>query len=365
MLLGGNREHPTRVRHSWRLRLMADSRKRWWRGRTRSAAPGTICAPNCSPTTFKLVPRQRLRCFVAESESSDDLLQESVPAADAPAITSLLSFQIGIVVIATLYLAREVLVPITAAILLSFVLAPLVDLLRRWRLGRVPSVLIAVFVAIAIIGAIGTVIGSQVAQLAPRAPEYAGTIERKIEAARTYMAEKASGLLERIGYDATPLQTVPQGSAGAETSVKGDQPGSKPATSSPLELLQKYLSPILSPFATLGIVLVISIFVLLQKEDLRDRMIRLFGATDLHRTTVALDDAAQRLSRYFLAQLGLNSAFGVIIGAGLFFIGVPNPVLWGILSGLLRFVPYIGSFISAGLPITLATAVDPGWSMAI
>src|SRR4051794_14903409 len=80
-----------------------------------SAAPGTFCAPNCSPTTFKLVPRERLRCFVAESERSDDLLQESVPAADAPAITSLLSFQIGAVVIAALYLAREVLVPITAA----------------------------------------------------------------------------------------------------------------------------------------------------------------------------------------------------------------------------------------------------------
>ena len=302
---------------------------------------------------------------VAETERPQNPLQESVPAADAPAITSLLSFQMGVVVIAALYLAREVLVPITAAILLSFVLSPLVDLLRRWRLGRVPSVLIAVFAAIAIIGAIGTLIGSQVAQLAPRAPEYAGTIEKKIEAARTYLAEKASGLLERVGYDAKPGQTAPQGSAGAEQPVKGDQPGSKPERSSPLELLQKYLSPILSPFATLGIVLVISIFVLLQKEDLRDRMIRLFGATDLHRTTVALDDAAQRLSRYFLAQLGLNSAFGVIIGGGLFFIGVPNPVLWGILSGLLRFVPYIGSFISAGLPITLATAVDPGWSMAI
>jgi len=110
---------------------------------------------------------------------------------------------------------------------------------------------------------------------------------------------------------------------------------------------------------------VVAIFVLLQKEDLRDRMIRLFGSTDLHRTTVAMDDAAKRLSRYFLAQLGLNSAFGLVIGVGLYFIGVPNPILWSILSALLRFVPYIGSFISAGLPIALATAVDPGWSMAI
>jgi hypothetical protein len=110
---------------------------------------------------------------------------------------------------------------------------------------------------------------------------------------------------------------------------------------------------------------VVAVFILLQKEDLRDRMIRLFGSADLHRTTSAIDDAAKRLSRYFLAQLGLNSAFGVIIGIGLFWIGVPNSILWGILSGLLRFVTYIGSFIFAGLPIALATAVEPGWSMAI
>jgi predicted PurR-regulated permease PerM len=291
-------------------------------------------------------------------------VQETVPASEASAITSFLSFQAGIIVVAALYLARDVLVPITLALLLSFVLAPLVDLLRLWRLGRVPSVLIAVLAAIAIIGGIGTVIGSQVAQLAPRAPQYAATIEKKIETARNYMAERASGLLERVGYGFKPPQDSSQTTSSAEVPA-GEQPGSKAQPSGLLEMLQKYLSPILSPFATFGIVLVVAIFVLLQKEDLRDRMIRLFGATDLHRTTVALDDAAQRLSRYFLAQLGLNSVFGLIIGMGLFFIGVPNPILWGILSGLLRFVPYIGSFISAGLPIMLATAVDPGWSMVI
>ena len=116
---------------------------------------------------------------------------------------------------------------------------------------------------------------------------------------------------------------------------------------------------------TVGIVFVVAIFILLQREDLRDRLIRLFGATDLHRTTAALDDAARRLSKYFLTQLGINATFGLVIGIGLYFIGVPNPVLWGMLSALLRFVPYIGSFIAAGLPIALAAAVEPGWSMAI
>jgi hypothetical protein len=110
-------------------------------------------------------------------------------------------------------------------------------------------------------------------------------------------------------------------------------------------------------------VLVVAVFVLLQKEDLRDRLIRLFGSSDLHRTTAALDEAAARLSRYFLTQLSINAAFAMVVGAGLYLIGVPNPLLWAIFAGIFRFVPYIGAVLSAALPIALAAAVDPGWSM--
>jgi hypothetical protein len=130
-------------------------------------------------------------------------------------------------------------------------------------------------------------------------------------------------------------------------------------------LVETYLGPVLSPFATLGIVFVVAVFALLQQEDLRDRLIRLMGSEDLHRTTLAIDDGARRLSRYFATQLTINVLFGVVIGTGLFFIGVPNPVLWAILSALLRFVPYIGSFISGALPMALAAAVEPGWSMVL
>lgn len=133
----------------------------------------------------------------------------------------------------------------------------------------------------------------------------------------------------------------------------------------PFELVSRYLSPALSPFTTLGIIFVVAIFVLLQQEDLRDRVIRLLGSGDLHSTTVALDDGGRRLSRYFLTQLAINTTFGCVIGAGLFLIGVPHSALWGILSALLRFVPYIGSFLSALFPIALAAAVEPGWSMMI
>jgi hypothetical protein len=104
---------------------------------------------------------------------------------------------------------------------------------------------------------------------------------------------------------------------------------------------------------------------LLQREDLRDRLIRLIGPDDIHRTTLALDDAGRRLTRYFLTQLSINTMFGLIIGIGLYIIGVPRPILWGVLTAILRFIPYIGSFISAVLPIALAAAVEPGWSMAL
>ncbi|MFC7554050.1 AI-2E family transporter [Pseudoroseomonas wenyumeiae] len=133
----------------------------------------------------------------------------------------------------------------------------------------------------------------------------------------------------------------------------------------PLEMVKTYLSPVLSPLAHIGIILIVTIFVLLQREDLRDRLIRLFGSSDLHRTTVAMDDAAYRLSRYFLTQVAINASFGFIIGLGLMIIGLPSPILWGILAGLLRFVPYVGAILGALLPVALAAAVDPGWSMMI
>ena len=162
---------------------------------------------------------------------------------------------------------------------------------------------------------------------------------------------------------ATPAPGIP--STNPIAAPSSTAPAATAPSTSPFALAERYLSPVLSPLATMGIVFVVAIFALLQQEDLRDRLIRLFGATDLHRTTVAMDDAARRLGKYFLTQLAINVAFGLVIGVGLHLVGVPNPVLWGMLSALLRFVPYIGSFISAGLPLAMAAAVDPGWSMAV
>ena len=151
--------------------------------------------------------------------------------------------------------------------------------------------------------------------------------------------------------------------------------GSRPITPVPVEVLQpdpgaleslrSLIAPLVSPLATTGIIVIFVIFILLQREDLRNRLIRLAGSRDLQRTTAALDDAAGRLSRLFLNQLLINTSFGVLIGTGLSLIGIPSAVLWGILATVLRFVPYIGSVISAAFPLALALAVDPGWSMLL
>ncbi len=130
---------------------------------------------------------------------------------------------------------------------------------------------------------------------------------------------------------------------------------------SPFVVVRTILEPVLGPLETTLIVLVIAIFILMEREDLRDRFIRVAGASDLHRTTAAMDDAAQRLSRYFLSQLAVNGAFGLVVGVGLWALGVPSPAMWGVLAGLLRFVPYIGPILAAVPPIVLAAAIAPGW----
>jgi predicted PurR-regulated permease PerM len=279
-------------------------------------------------------------------------------------------------IVAALYFAREVLIPLTLAIMLSILLAPLVGLLRRLRLGRIPAVLLAVMTAVGLILAIGGLIGTQLAELADNVPTYAQTIESKVGTVRSYAADEIASIATRLGYGEVPAKKPPAkpgASAPAQTLPRMlPKPGPQPLPvevhqpdPSPFDLAARYLSPILSPLGSLAIIFVVAIFILLQQDDLKDRLIRLFGSRDLRRTTVALDDGGRRLSRYFLTQLGINTAFGVIVGTGVMLIGVPSPLLWGVLGGLLRFVPYVGSILAALFPMALAAAIDPGWSMVI
>lgn len=294
-----------------------------------------------------------------------------VPPPLVPGLRGLLTLAVGVVLIAALYFGREVFIPLVLAVLLSFVLGPVVNLLRRIKLGRVPSVIVAVLLALAVIGGIGTVIGTQVAGLAGNLPQYQATVSKKFAGLQAGWLGEANRVISKFSHQVhdatqkadaagTAASTGPAGGTPKAQLVKVQEPDPSPFT-----LAEKVLGPIVEPLTTVGIVLVVVVFLLLQREDLRNRMIRLFGSGDLHRTTVAMDDAAGRLGTYFLAQLGMNAAFGVIVGVGLWIIGVPSPVLWGVFSALMRFVPYIGAFISAVFPLALAAAVDPGWSMVI
>ncbi|MDB5394146.1 MAG: family transporter [Rhodospirillales bacterium] len=273
-----------------------------------------------------------------------------------------------LMIVATLYFGREVLLPITLALLLAFILAPLVDFLKRMRLGRVPSVLLGVIFALGVIAAIGGVIGSQIADLTADLPRYTATMQAKISTVNDFTIGRLSKWADQLGphNGKTPAgPDLPATQSPAAASQPVGSSGQPPADMSPFGLAERYLSPVLSPLATFGIVFVVTVFALLQRDDLRNRLIRLIGSDDIQRTTLAIDDGGRRLSRYFVTQLIINTIFGIVIGVGLLIIGVPNPVLWAVLSGLLRFVPYVGSFISAVFPLAMAAAVEPGWTMVL
>ena len=297
--------------------------------------------------------------------------QTEVPPAGLPSISGLMTLAVSAVVLAALYVGREVFLPIVLAVLLAFVLAPFVDFLRRLKIGRVPAVVLAVAVALSVVVALAGTIGLQLAGLAADMPLYETTVKEKMSSLREGSLGRIPELMQNVGRqieEATQEQKPPP-----EQAAPVEPPTETPPLPvevhqpepTPLQVARQMLVPLLEPLATVGIVFVVLIFILLQREDLRDRMIRLFGSSDLHRTTAAMDDAARRLSRYYLLQLGLNGSFGVFIAAGLWLIGVPSPLLWGIFAALMRFVPYIGSFIAGALPVALAAAVEPGWSLAL
>ena len=283
-------------------------------------------------------------------------------------------------VVAMLYVGREIFIPIAIAILVSFVLSPPILLLRRWGLGRVISVLTVVFAALVIAFSVSAVLTRQVSELAVDLPLYQATINAKLDDLRDAAADnalfaKVSAALKKLG-EINPHRLAPSSAPAPLDQPKNQltkgQESERPIPvevhqpePGPFAIVQTIAGTALSPLETTFIVVVFVIFILLQREDLRNRFIRLAGSSDLQRTTLAMNDAAGRLSRFFLVQTLVNASFGVIIAVGLYFIGLPSPILWGIVAFLLRFVPYIGPFIAAGFPVALAAAIDPGWGIAL
>ena len=293
---------------------------------------------------------------------------ERAPHAVAPAQTPqrdlLTMLVIAVVIVTALYVGRDIILPIVLAVILAFVLTPIVNMLRKLKIGRAPAVVVTVVFALALMVTLTFVVASQVTQLATDLPRYEATIQQKV-------ASFQEGVLGRIskmaGHLGRQFERATENETKSEDTAPQERPRPMPVEvhapdPSPLQLAQRFIVPALHPLATFAITFVVLVFVLLQREDLRDRVIRLFGASDLHRATIAMDDAAIRLSRFFLTQVVLATSYGVLATIFLWMIGVPSPILCGVLAATMRFVPYVGSIIAALFPMALAIAVDPGWS---
>jgi predicted PurR-regulated permease PerM len=279
---------------------------------------------------------------------------------------------VAAVVVGGLYFGRPIFVPLALAILIAFALSPLLRLLRKLRLGRVPSVLLSVLFAVVVILALGTFIGSQAAKMAAQLPNYQTNLAKKIETIRgtatsSNFVRTTTAVFNNLGNAISgppPAQSHEPGRSNRKTVAPVPVQIVRTRTT-PLDVIQSVAGPLLEPLVTMTLVIVFVGFILLQKEDLRDRFIRLAGYQDLQRTTLALDEAADRLSEYLFSQTAINTCFGVVIGVGLWLIGIPNPGLWGLLSGMMRFVPYVGVPLSALFPFALGFAIDPGWSKVL
>jgi predicted PurR-regulated permease PerM len=252
---------------------------------------------------------------------------------------------------ASLYWAKAVLIPVALAILLAFLLSPVVQAVRRIGIGHMPAVLLVVVLVFACLGGLSWTIFQQMAQLIDDLPRYESNMKRKITdvrgAGKGSLLEKAQTTAKKIIEE---LEKSGQGHAEQPVPV---------VIQAPSALWQ--LPTLLEPLATAGLVIVLVIFILLERGDLRNRVIRLVGYRRLTLTTRALDEAGHRISRYLLMQSILNGSFGIAVGCGLFLIGLPHALLWGVLAALLRFIPYVGPTIAALLPMVLSLAVFPGW----
>jgi predicted PurR-regulated permease PerM len=241
-------------------------------------------------------------------------------------------------------------------------MAPLVMRLRRWGWWRVPSVLTVVMLSFVLMSVVGAIVTIQLTDLGRKMPEYQHNIHQKLQTIRDSsngIIGRFSRLMHNVNQELKPTTPSAPVAAGDQKPVPVEI---RQGDVSPMQLVPKVLGSLIGMLLTLVIVVVFVIFMLLQQEDLRDRIIRLVGWRQLNVTTKALDEAGQRVSRYLLAQLVVNVAFGIPAGVALYFLGAPNPILWGVLAALLRYIPYLGIWIAAIMPAAVLFAIDPSWA---
>jgi predicted PurR-regulated permease PerM len=286
-------------------------------------------------------------------------------------LSRLLALSATVVVIAALYFAREILVPLALAILFTFVLTPLVALLEKIRLPRFLAVLLVVILAGAGIGLVGWSVGNQLLDVTNQLPDYKSNIKAKIDSLHSPKSRRldaAENAVKELGKEITDTSTDTAESAANASKIAGRSKNTTPKAA-PIQIVQQQpstpvesLSTLVTPLGSAVIVIVLTMFMLVGREDLRNRLIGLVGHGHLNVMTQALTDAGSRVSRYLLLQLLVNTCYGAVIGLGLFFIGVPNAFLWAVVAGVFRFLPYIGAPLAAVLPILLSLAIFSGWT---
>lgn len=282
-------------------------------------------------------------------------------------VSGFITFVTILLVVAILRFAAEVIIPLSLSVLLAFLLAPLVNRLVRWGLHDTLAITVVATLSFGVLAGMTWTVATQAVDVLEELPRYEQNIRTKITSLKSLAApgslSRTKGMVETLKKEvseATP--TDPPLSAAGDKSRPPVAVTLAEDDATPLETIQMLVTPVLGPLGTGGIVVIFVLVILFQRHDLRDRFINLISAGRMNTATQAVDDAAKRVSRYLGMQLLVNAAYGIPVGIGLAFIGVPGAVLWGLLATVLRFIPFLGPWIAAVLPLTLAAAIDPGWS---
>lgn len=291
----------------------------------------------------------------------------SIKSSSSP-LSKLLTLVGIVVVIAGLYFGRQVLIPLALATVLAFLLQPAVAFFERARIGRVPAVLVVLIVSFALLASLGWLVTEELSDIMDQVPSYKDNIHDKIESVRkrgTSGFGKASATVNDLSKELSAASEQAVNKKSAQNS--GTRPIAVQTTSAPRGV-NDYLRDMIGPLANIlevaAITVVFTLFIMIKREDVRNRVIRLAGAGQLNIMTQALDEGSNRLSRFLLLQVSVNAGYGLLFGLGVHFIGIPHAFVWGILACFLRFVPYVGTPIAAGFPIALALAIFPGWIQA-
>lgn len=312
------------------------------------------------------IRRPRGAAFPLSAADDHPPVTSDSPAAGDGVVRLAAGMVIAAVLVAALYFGAELLMPIAFAVLLGFLLDPAVTRLTRMGLPRIAAVLVVMALVLGALVALGAYLTSHVRSLGEELPGYQSTIRTKIRELRR--TTSGPGMLDGAVETLDAVQEEMNRPAPGDTGDAAGGPPMRvevvPPAAQPLAVAGAWIDRVSGPATSLGIVILFVALILLDRNDVRDRLLVLVGA-DLHRATDALDEASQRIGRYLRMQLIVNVTYGVPMALGLWWIGVPGAMLWGAFATIMRFVPYIGPLVAAAIPLVLAFAVDPGWSMLL